>query len=243
MKKKKELNQRELHSAGATVQHKSPFSELESYVNENDITEEFRKEWVIPFYFQTSNYSEEWIQKMIDLKPKISENVILQNLGDFNWRTRSTGSYFASIMESKHLEDIIGIHLLKSEVCYAGSEYAFTLASFNTKKSADYFNKYLDYYLKNPQLHFNQEAVLKALKYLDEVNGTHHVDGHLSDYETFLKWRYHHQINTLESIKKSLPNKKEEIDARIAELEPMDTKIDTSGYFKAMVSLNRIING
>ena len=78
--------------------------------------------------------------------------LMLKNLGDFNWRTRSTGSYFASIKQAYHLEDIIGTHLLKSEVCYAGAEYAKTIASFNTSKSPNYLKKYLTYYLKKPEL-------------------------------------------------------------------------------------------
>jgi len=237
------LNDKELHSAGATVRHKSPFANLDSYVNSKKITQEFREEWVMPFYFELNNDSEDWIKKMISLKPNISDEIILQNLGDFDWRTRSTGSYFASIMESRHFEDIIGIHLLKSEVCYAGSEYAFTIASFNTDKSSDYLIRYLDYYLKNPQLYFDQEDVLCALKYLDEINGTAFVDAHLEDFKSFNIWSDIAKINQLNELKDMVPDKEKELDEAIAETELDDGVIDTSGYVDAMETLNRIIEG
>ena len=45
-----ELEAIRLHVAGATVRHQSPFSELKSFRNEVEITQDFRNEWVAPFY-------------------------------------------------------------------------------------------------------------------------------------------------------------------------------------------------
>ena len=67
--KKENLSEIELHYAGATVRHTSPFDGMTSYVNEVEISQEFREKWVIPFYFELKNYSDEWINKMILLKP------------------------------------------------------------------------------------------------------------------------------------------------------------------------------
>jgi hypothetical protein len=100
-------------------------------------------------------------------------------LGDFDWRTRSTGSYFAGIKNAVQFQEIIGIHLLKSEVCYAGSEYAITLALFNTERSVYYLNLYLEYYLTKSELYFDQGSAITALKYLDEINNTNHREKHL----------------------------------------------------------------
>jgi hypothetical protein len=241
--KKENLSDIQLHSAGATVRHKSPFENLDSYANEVEITQELREEWVIPIYFELNNQSDEWVQKMVLLKSKITEDIILQNLGDFDWRTRSTGSYFASIKQSKHLEDIIGTHLLKSEVCYAGSQYALTIASFNTAKSADYFDRYLKYYLKRPDLYFDQEDVMTALKYLDEVNKTNNLEKHLNNWEECLNWRHQDQINNLNNLKNIVPNKIEEIEKQIQELEPQESIIDTEYFHESIESLNKIING
>ncbi len=241
--KKENLTDIQLHSAGATVRHKSPFEELTSYVNEVEISQEFREEWVIPFYFELDNQTDEWIEKMIDLKPKIQEEVILQNLGDFDWRTRSTGSYFAAIKKSTHLEDIIGTHLLKSEVCYAGSGYALTLASFNTSKAVDFFDNYLKYYLKQPQLYYDQGSVMTAMKYLDEVNNTNNTEKHLKNWQDCLLCRDKAQVENLKNLKNIVPDKSKDIDKQIEELKPQDSFIDTERFRQSIESLNRIING
>ncbi len=240
--KKENLTDIQLHSAGATNRHKNPFEDLISYVNEVEITQGFREEWVIPFYFELNNKSDEWIEKMIHLKPKINEEIILQNLGDFDWRTRSTGSYFAAIKKSTHLENIIGTHLLKSEVCYAGSGYALTLASFNTSQAVDFFDRYLEYYLKQPQLYFDQGSVITALKYLDEINNTKNTEKHLKNWEDCLLWRDKAQVENLKIIKNIIPDKSEDIDKQIEELKHQDASIDTEHFHQSIKSLNRIID-
>jgi len=241
--KKESLTDIQLHSAGATVQHKSPFENLVSYTNETEISQEFREKWVIPFYFELNNQSDEWIEKMIQLKPQINENIILQNLGDFDWRTRSTGSYFAGIKKAVHLEKTIGTHLLKSEVCYSGSEYAITLASFNTEHSVYCFNLYLEYYLTKPELYFDQGSVMTALQYLDEINNTNHTEKHLKNWEDFIFWRNQKQIKDLNNLKQTFPDNGEDLEKHIQELKPMNTTIDTVYFHQSIESLNRIVNG
>lgn len=240
---KEDFSPEELHSKGATVQHASPFSELKSYRNQNEITQDFRNKWVIPYYFNLKNSTDDWINRMIQLKSEINETVILNNLGDFNWRTRSTGSYFAAIRQSINLEDIIGTHLLKSEVCRAGSQYAYTLASFNTNKSIEYLNRYLNYYLKKPELYFDQETVLSAIKYLDEINNTSMIDQHVDIYNQFSNWRYDKNISTLEIMKEMIPDKMDELNKEIEENEAPIKVIDTSRFNKNMKTLNKIIEG
>lgn len=236
----KTKKQIELHSAGATVRHKSPFSELESYKNEEKLDQKFINKWVIPFYFELNNQSDNWIERMIRVKSELTEDVILKNLGDFNWRTRSTGSYFASIKQAHHLEDIIGTHLLKSEVCYAGAEYAKTIASFNTSKSPNYLKKYLEYYLKKPELYFDQDSVMVALKYLDEINYTNHVDEHMEDWNNMLKWRNNYTYRNLQNLKKTVPEKSNEIDKELNIIGPIDNSIDTE-YFKGYIDTLKTI--
>ena len=205
-----------LHSAGATVRHKSPFEELESYKNEIEIDQSFREEWVIPFYFELHRNDQEWINKIAELYHKISDEVILKNLGDFNWRTRSTGAFFAAVKDKKEYVEIIGTHLIKSEVCYAGRTYAKVLASFNDKKGNEYLERYLEYYLKRKDLYFHQSDIFQAVKYLDEINGTSKIDKFLDDWNEYAKGKFSDdddeeemetddlkkQIETIEKIKK-----------------------------------------
>mgnify|MGYP000046318707 CR=1 FL=1 len=51
----------ELHVAGATVRHKNPFEDLESYKSETEIDKEFIDKWVIPFYMVGLNNTDQFI--------------------------------------------------------------------------------------------------------------------------------------------------------------------------------------
>ncbi|OAV45130.1 hypothetical protein A3850_011795 [Lewinella sp. 4G2] len=184
-----------LHSAGATVRHNSPFEELESYKNEIEIDQSFREEWVIPFYFELHRNDEEWVNRIVELRPKISDEVIHKNLGDFNWRTRSTGAFFAAVKDKKEYIEIIGTHLLKSEVCYAGRTYAKVLAYFNDEKGNEYLERYLEYYLKRKDLYFDQGNIFQAVKYLDKINGTNKLDRFVDDWKEFSKGKFQNEDN------------------------------------------------
>lgn len=162
----------ELHSAGATVRHQNPFHEVPTFSTEKELSKEFLAKWVIPFYMKQpiQNYEERnlFFSATAEVKPEI----VAALLGDFNWRTRVTGAYFAAFMGYTAFEEIIGNHLLKSEVCYAGHGYCICLASFNTKKSVQFLRKYLDYYLSRKDLYFDQNSAMAALAFLDNQNNT-----------------------------------------------------------------------
>ncbi|WGH75776.1 DUF6000 family protein [Tenacibaculum tangerinum] len=178
----KTKKQIELHSAGATVRHSSPFAELKHYSNETEITAEFIKKWCVPFYMFGINNSEKFNQNLKPIRAELNTEVVKKLLGDFNWRTRIVGAYFASILELKSVEEIIGIHLLKSQVCYAGNGYCLALATFNTKRGIQYLKRYLEYYLIRKDLHFDQTGVMCALKWTDELNGTNETENYLKLY-------------------------------------------------------------
>jgi len=99
---------------------------------------------------------------------EITIDVVKNLLGDFNWRPRVTAAYFAAIKNYKELDDLIGRHLVKSEVTYAGFGYCLALAIFATDNSKDYLKRYLDYYLDRKELYFDQAHAFCALEYLDK---------------------------------------------------------------------------
>ncbi|MAX79851.1 MAG: hypothetical protein CL843_06725 [Crocinitomicaceae bacterium] len=242
-KKKKSTDMTEelkLHLAGATVRHKGKFDSLISYSNDKEITQEFIDKWTAPFYFNLHKTDGEWINLIIGLKSEITDDIILTNLGDFNWRTRQTGAFFAAIMDKKEFTEIIGTHLIKSEVCYAGSEYAKVLASFNTEESISYLEQYLDYYLLQKDLYFDQRQVMEALKFTDLVNNTNRIDRHLDNWRGFIYDRRKSELKSIEKIKKENGDPKmiEHLEKNSAWLEELDTvwikeRIDTIERIKA----------
>lgn len=180
-----ELNEMaRLHSAGAIVRHISPFDNLPTHKNEEDLSDDFIKKWAVPYYMEiASYYDSSWIKKIKEIKPAITKDVCLNLLGDFNWRTRLVGAYFAAVKDYKALIDIIGVHLLKSEVCCVGHIYALVLTFFNDEQCIGYLNKYLDYYLTKPLLYFDQQFVLEAVLYLDKKNRTDSFSQHFDNWK------------------------------------------------------------
>lgn len=168
----------ELHTAGATVRHMSPFDHFTSFRHGLDLSQAFIDEWVIPYYMKLRRTDADWVQTLALAKNRITDDIIEKNLGDFNWRTRQTGAFFAAITNQRTFIDIVGTHLLKSEVCYAGAIYCVVLASFNEPACVDYLNQYLDYYLAHPECFFDQTQAMEAIRYLDGINGTRHFERH-----------------------------------------------------------------
>jgi Family of unknown function (DUF6000) len=175
-----------LHVVGATVRHESTFADLPSLKNVEDLSEDFLTNWAAPFYLRIGETDESWANQLIQAKDKITVDVTLKLLGDFNWRTRQTGAFFAAIKNFTELTDLIGVHFLKSEVCFAGRVYALTFASFNSEKSVNYLDQYLTYYLSKPDLWFDQREAMEALTYLDKINATDFVRKHSDNWIKFI---------------------------------------------------------
>ena len=238
-------NQAELHSAGAIIKHISPFHQLKSHRNPEETDQEFRRKWVIPFYMNLRRHDGPDIDKFSQLHHEITDEVVLKLLGEFDWRPRYTGAFFAAIKNKKEYTDIIGIHLLKSEVCVAGIEYSNTLGYFNTKKSIDYLERYLDYYLKHPELYFDQYAVIRALKYTDEVNSTNLLSRHMEAWKTFRDNQKQIEIENLRSLQQS--DKFTEADKlKLSEIrieEEVSYEIQTDWLRRRIESIQKIISG
>lgn len=116
------------HSASATVRYVSPFENLQTYKNDEDLSADFIKKWAVPFYMEIASYdNSDWVDQIKEIKPEITKDDCLNLLGDFNWRTRLVSSYFSAVKDYRGLINIIGTHLLKSEVCCVGHIYALTL--------------------------------------------------------------------------------------------------------------------
>lgn len=196
----KELENLKLHVAGATVRHASPFESLFIYKNNFGLDQEFINKFVNPFYMNipVTDQDKKQIEELGKIKNEFTKDVVKKLLGDFNWRTRQTGAYFAAINEFKEFEDTIGTLLLKSEVTYAGTMYALVLATFNTKRGREFLTTYLDYYLTKLDLFFDQKQVLTAVKYLDEINGTNDFKDYTDKWDNFLTNKPHwkRDVNT-----------------------------------------------
>ncbi|MEP6903701.1 MAG: DUF6000 family protein [Actinomycetota bacterium] len=158
-----------LHIAGATVRHRNPFEDLIVPRNCEELSWEFIEKWVTPFYMAgISNLTPQQESDFIEIYHEIKPEIVGKLLGDFNWRTRIVGAYFAALRNFVEFEETIGNQLLKSEVCYAGGGYCLALANFGTEKSKDILKRYLDYYLTRKDLWFDQHDAFAALFWIDK---------------------------------------------------------------------------
>ena len=207
--KKKELLEK--HVAGATVIHKSPFEELQIRRNPENLDQVFITKFVNPIYLNLKgigNKKDKLQNQVKEIILDINSEDVLNLLGDFNWRTRSVGAFFAALKNLTEFQEEIGILLLKSEVCFAGATYCLTLADINNQKSIDYLHQYLDYYLIHKELWFDQGAAMGALAYLDSQNGTQELQKHLDNWNEFIidkeNWDLNNSINHFEKNVKAL---------------------------------------
>ncbi|WP_298739908.1 DUF6000 family protein [uncultured Chitinophaga sp.] len=77
-----------------------------------------------------------------------------------------------------------------TEVCCVGHIYALTLAFFNDANSIQYLNRYLDYYLTQPSLYFDQKEVMEAALFLDKLNNTTNFNTHSDKWKAFWEKRH-----------------------------------------------------
>jgi hypothetical protein len=154
------------------------------------------------------------------------------------------GSYLTAVKGYQELIDIIGAHLVKSEVYCVGHMYALVLAFFNDSKSIDYLNKYLTYYLTRPDLYFAQDSVLGAIMYLDKINSSNHLAKHLQAWHVFTEAQESSSIKKELSILDSIKDPQEKIAKQELfkkKIRPQKTSISTS-YFDTQIPVLRELN-
>lgn len=192
-----------LHIAGATSRHRNPFESLPAHRNkEEEPSEEFIDKWVMEFYMVSiANLDDKTFTAFVQASKEITLNIVSELLGDFNWRLRIVGAYFAAIKGYEELTDIMGVHLLQSEVCYAGAGYALAFAMFQSERAQDYLKAYLEYYLKQPDLWYDQADVLAALHTIAPTE----ADTYSKSWQAYTVDKPNHRLeDTIDWMKKSM---------------------------------------
>jgi hypothetical protein len=191
-----------LHVAGATSRSHNPFEILPTYRNQDEPPDEFIDKWVMNFYMVSiANADDQTFAAFVQASKEVTPDVVRQLLGDFNWRTRIVGAYFAAIKGYVEFTDIIGVHLLQSEVCYAGAGYALAFAMFQSERAQDYLKAYLEYYLKQADLWYDQADVLAALHVLNPAEAA----TYLVSWQAYTADKPNHRLeSTINWLKKSM---------------------------------------
>jgi hypothetical protein len=164
-----EIDEIALHIAGATIRHRNPFEAIEVPRNgQDDLDDAFIEKYVVPFYsISITTDNNELLQQFASTSREVTADIVAKMLGEFDWRPRIVGAFFAAINDYKELDDLLGRHLVKSEVCYAGGGYCLALAILGTPHAKEVLITYLDYYLQRQDLWFDQVDAFCALEHLD----------------------------------------------------------------------------
>jgi hypothetical protein len=143
----------------------------------------FISKWVNPYYLNIlhANYTglltqedrEVFNQNVLLALTELDEPIITELLARY-WREQLTGSWFCGLKKWQHFGPQIGELLLASKTCYAGQGYSFALACFANDNSVEYLTRYLDKYLPQIDLYYDQHWAMPALMWVDEQLGTTH---------------------------------------------------------------------
>ncbi|MGW3955063.1 DUF6000 family protein [Streptomyces sp. NPDC004752] len=112
----------------------------------------------------------------------------LCTLLDGGWRERKTAAWLIAVAGRTEFRERLGQLLLASEGPYAGQAYCVALATLGTPADADALLAYLDYYLPQPDLYYDQQAALGALLLLDAKLGADHAARFLAPNGLWQQW-------------------------------------------------------
>jgi hypothetical protein len=181
--------------AGATSRSHNPFEQIAAHRNPEELSDEFIDQWVMPFYMVSlARLDDQTFTAFAQAAKEITLDVVRELLGDFDWRPRIVGAYFAAIKGYDELTDIM-------EVCYAGAGYALAFAMFQSERARDYLKAYLDYYLKQPDLWYDQADVLAALSLLDPAEAATYA----ASWQAFIVNKPNHRLeDTIDWMRTSI---------------------------------------
>lgn len=205
------------HVAGVTVRHNSPFADLDIIENAEPLSRELITKYVVPFYLGSKD-TDAFRKNYLALKDSINIELVSSLLGDFDWRPRSVGAYFAALGCMNELEENIGNLLLRSDVCYAGHDYCLALASFSSSQAINYLDRYLEHYLNQKDLWFDQGSAMAALAFIGTHRGEDLVTPYRAAWDAFVSnkpnWNlassiedFAQQMQSLNEFKAEINNK------------------------------------
>lgn len=110
----------------------------------------------------------------------------IDRLLDMDWRSQLTAAWLAGLTRRTRHRARFGELLLASKLVHAGKGFCFALTRFATYQDARILADYLDHYLAQPGLQYDQPWVMAALMHLDAQLGTREAGRYLG--ESWPRW-------------------------------------------------------
>ena len=84
-----------------------------------------------------------------------------------DWRARITAAWLIGASRRGQFRERVGELLMESRLTFAGQGYCVALAMLGTAADAEILAAYLDHYLRQPSLRYDQEWAFAALQHID----------------------------------------------------------------------------
>ncbi len=159
----------------------SRINEMKKALAERNAMVPFINTWVNPFYMEilhgnycrllTEEQSAVFVEQVRQALAVITPDVVTRLLSSYGWREQITGSWFCGLKGWKQFAPTIGASLVASKNCFQGQGFAFALACFGDEASAHFLTEYLDLYLPQTKLQYDQDWALAALSWIDAHQG------------------------------------------------------------------------
>lgn len=116
---------------------------------------------------------------------QLLDEKIIQELLSSGWREQLVASWLSGLKRYRQFSDVIGELLAASKNAYAGQGFAFALACFSDNKSAQWVENYLQIYLPQMTLFYDQYWAMAALMWIDRGAKTNRADQFASLWEAY----------------------------------------------------------
>jgi hypothetical protein len=154
--------------------------------------ENLREQWVKPYYMDVlhANYVSfegdrlnafvsRVREALVVVDHSVIERLLEINGPDSSWRDWLTGGWFTGLKRWKQYADRVGEILLKSQTPYAAQGACFALARFDDDAAIKYLTAYLDHYLLDTDLSYDQNWAMSALIWIDRSQSSKYSDAYL----------------------------------------------------------------
>lgn len=128
-----------------------------------------------------------FLRLLVDAGRQITDRE-LGVLLESEWRSRLTAAWLIGANRRSQFREHIGVLLLDSRLVFAGQGYCFALARLGTTEDAEILVAYLNHYLRQPHLRYDQDWALGALQHIDGNLATTHAAQFLQPTGLWHQW-------------------------------------------------------
>lgn len=136
-----------------------------------------------------------FLRLLVDAAHQITDHE-LGVLLESEWRSRITAAWLIGVSRRSQFRERLGPLLLESGLVFAGQGYCFALARLGATEDAEILTAYLDHYLRQPDLRYDQDWALGALEHIDADLATNYAAQFLRPEGLWQQWATSNPVHT-----------------------------------------------